>query len=568
MKFDTQARTRFIALGLILVAGLFVVRLFYIQIINGDNYSDEADRQYLRPTSNAFDRGSIFFTTKTGNLVSAATLKVGYLVTINPQLILDATSTYQTLANIFPLEQASFMKDALDKNYHYQEIASRIDQASADKILATKLPGVYIHKQKWRFYPGAKTASHLIGFMAYRGDQYLGRYGLEKSVNDILSRHNDGLKVNFFAEVFADFNSALKNKSFGSEGDIVLTIEPIVQNTLEKELTAFSDKWHPDSVGAIIINPETGAIYAMAALPNFDPNKKQTNIDVLNNPLVEKNYEMGSIFKPLTLAAALDTGAITASTTYNDKGSIILNGRKISNFDHKIRGLTSMQEVLNKSLNLGATFAMQELGHQKFYDYFMDYGFGEKTNIDLPNEAIGLTGNLNSKRELEYANMSFGQGINITPINMTRALATLANGGKLITPHVIKQINYTNLLVKTTPVTAIRQVLKPATSLEISRMLSVVVDTALAGGKFKQEHYSVAAKTGTAQIAKSGGGGYYDDRYLHSFFGYFPASKARFLIFLYAYNPQGAKYASETLTESFINLNHFLTSYYELPPDR
>lgn len=568
MKLDAQARTRLIALGLVLIGALFLVRLFYIQIINGQNYSDQADRQYLRPSANAFDRGSIFFSAKDGTLVSAATLKVGYLVTINPQLIKNASSTYQTLVTLFPLDQTVFMAAALNKADHYQEIASHIDQAAADKIVAAKLPGVYIYKQKWRFYPGGQTASHLIGFMGYRGDQYLGRYGLEKSADDILSRNADGTSVNFFAEVFADFNSALKTKSLGQEGDIVLTIEPVVQNNLEKELATFNDKWHPDSAGAIILNPDTGEVYAMAAIPSFDPNGKQADINVLNNPLVEKDYEMGSIFKPLTIAAALDTGAITASTTYNDKGSIILDGKKISNYDGKARGVIPMQEVLNQSLNLGATFAMQRLGHQNFHDYFIKYGLTEKTGIDLPNEAIPLTVNLNSKRDIEYANMSFGQGIAVTPINIARALATLGNGGKLIVPHVIKQINYTNLLSKTTAPITLRQVLKPATSHEISRMLSVVVDTALAGGKLKQEHYSIAAKTGTAQIANPAGGGYYEDRYLHSFFGYFPAYSPRFLVFLYAYYPKGAKYASETWTPTFINLNHFLTSYYELPPDR
>lgn len=568
MKLDAQARTRLIAFGLIMVGALFLIRLFYIQIINGRAYNEAADRQYLRPSANAFERGSIFFSAKDGTLVSAATLKVGYLVTINPQLVKNASSTYQTLAAIFPLDQESFMAAESDKADHYQEIASHIDQASADKIVAAKLPGVYIYKQKWRFYPGGKSASHVIGFMGYQGDQYLGRYGLEKSANDILARNDDGLKVNFFAEVFSDFDAALKNKSLGQEGDIVLTIEPVVQNTLEKELVAFDDKWHPDSAGGIIINPATGEVYAMAALPNFDPNAKQADINVLNNPLVEKDYEMGSIFKPLTMAAALDTGAVTASTTYNDKGSIILDGKKISNYDFKARGIIPMQEVLNQSLNLGATFAMQRLGHQNFHDYFIKYGLTEKTGIDLPNEATGLSSNLSSKRDVEYANMAFGQGIAVTPINIARALCVLGNGGQLIVPHVIKQINYTNLLNKVTAPIVLRQVLKPATSHEISRMLSVVVDTALAGGKVKQEHYSIAAKTGTAQIANPAGGGYYEDRYLHSFFGYFPAYSPRFLVFLYAYYPKGAKYASETWTPTFINLNHFLTSYYELPPDR
>ena len=176
--------------------------------------------------------------------------------------------------------------------------------------------------------------------------------------------------------------------------------------------------------------------------------------------------------------------------------------------------------------------------------------------------------NLNSPRDIEYATASFGQGISMTPIETVRALSVLANGGKLIVPHIVKRINYTSgLFNNISYINEAKQVLKKETSEEISRMLTVVVDKALANGKVKLPNYSVAAKTGTAQIAKPGGG-YYDDRWLHSFFGYFPSYQPRFLIFLYTVEPQGIDFASQTLTNPFVETVKFLINYYNIVPDR
>ena len=247
---------------------------------------------------------------------------------------------------------------------------------------------------------------------------------------------------------------------------------------------------------------------------------------------------------------------------------IEIDGRRIANYDGVARGRVNMQEVLNQSLNVGAVFVMQKLGAERFRQYFINYGFGDKTGIDLPGEVGGLVKNLESPRAVEYATAAFGQGIAISPISMTRALATLANGGQLVRPHVIKAFKRDQLHASTEVVPAVgRQVLKPETSKEITKMLVEVVDTKLANGAAKQARYSLAAKTGTAQMAKPDGG-YYDDRYLHSFFGYLPASAPRFIIFMYLLKPQGVRYSSETLTAPFVNLVKFLINYYQLPPDR
>jgi cell division protein FtsI (penicillin-binding protein 3)/stage V sporulation protein D (sporulation-specific penicillin-binding protein) len=229
-----------------------------------------------------------------------------------------------------------------------------------------------------------------------------------------------------------------------------------------------------------------------------------------------------------------------------------------------------MQEVLNKSVNTGVAFVVSKMGKENFAKYMIDFGLGNETGIDLPNEAGGRISNLKSPRDIEYATASFGQGIAITPINAVRALSAVANGGTLVHPHIAKKIDYKVGLSKNISYadSENKRVIKKETSEEITRMLVKVVDKALLEGTVKIPNYSVAAKTGTAQIAKPGGGGYYDDRYLHSFFGYFPAYNPRFLIFLLTLEPKGAAYASNTLTAPFMDTVKFLINYYEIPPDR
>ena len=284
--------------------------------------------------------------------------------------------------------------------------------------------------------------------------------------------------------------------------------------------------------------------------------------------MVESSYEMGSIIKPLAMAVGIDEHAVNAKTTYEDTGSVTIDGYTIRNYDGKARGVVDMQQVLSQSLNVGMAFVTRKVGGEKMAERLLALGIAEETGIDMPAESRGLVKNFNNEREVEYITASFGQGIALTPIATIRALATLGNGGRLVTPHIVKEVRYENGEIGVVAPDDFVQVFSPETSEEITRMLVQVVDTALKGGKVKKEGYAIAAKTGTAQIAKKGERGYYDDRYLHSFFGYFPAYNPRFLIFLYHTEPQNVQYASETLTDPFMHLVDFLIHYYEVPPDR
>jgi len=571
MKFSVS-RIRILCLAILLVAILFVSRLFFVQVVQVDHYVGLADRQYLRPSAGVFDRGSILAEKQDGTTFSLAGLKTAYIVALNPEQLattsIELDNLYQKLNQILPLDHDAFMKSATKTSDPYEEIATKIDQTTADKLKQLKIKGIVLVKQKLRFYPLGSTASQTVGLLGYQGDDLAGRYGLERSYDQILSRSEDTTFANFFVELFSGLGKSLTQSEDNNQGDIMTTLEPVTQQLLEKELTKVKDKWQPDSAGGIIIDPKTGEIFALTAWPNFDPNQKQTDLNVLANPLVEKVYEMGSIVKALTMAAGLDAGVVTEKTTYSDEGCITLTKKVVCNYDGKARGVVPMQEVLNQSLNLGATFVQQQLGPERFRNYFTAFGLGEKTGIDLPSESSGLVKNLASSQAVDLANISFGQGIAVTPLAMTRALSALGNGGYLIQPHLVKKINYQNKLARTIEPVVGPAVIKKETSERITRMLVAVVDKKLANGKAKMEHYSIAAKTGTAQIADPTTSKYYPDRYLHSFFGYFPAYEPRFLVFMYLVYPKGAQYSSETLTEPFINLSRFLLNYYQVPPDR
>lgn len=569
MTYSFIFRFRITLFCLILFFLILTAKLFLVQVVHGNTYSESADRQYSTPSGNIYERGTIFFESKNGQLISAATQTTGFKIAIDPSKIIDAENVYEKLSRVIVLDHNDFITKARKINDPYEEIANRLLKEKADAVSLLKISGVNIFKEKWRFYPGGILASHALGLVGYREAELGGRYGLERQYNTELARDNNNPYVNFFAEVFSNINKTLFEHA-AEEGDVVTTIEPEVQNFLEKKLTEVKEKYQVDSIGGIIMNPEDGSIYALGVKPDFNPNDfSKTKTFTFSNPIVESVLEFGSVVKPLVMAGAIDAGVLTADTTYNDKGSVVVEKKEIFNFDKKSRGLgTTMQEVLNQSLNTGMVYVEQRLGREKLRDYLLSYGLKDKTGIDLPNETSGLiSGILKSPREIEYANAAFGQGIAFTPIEMIRALASLSNGGNLVVPHIVKEIKYNNSSkVMSYPVTHAK--ITKETSQEITRMLVEVMDKAIKGGLAKLDHFSVAVKTGTAQVADNINGGYYEDKHTHSFFGYFPAYAPKFIVFLYAVNPKDVLYAATTWTDPFLDITKFLLNYYEVPPDR
>lgn len=561
-------RIRLISVILILVALVMIARLYFVQVVHNDSFRAEAERQNINENTILYDRGEIYFESKDGEKVSAAISRSGFTVAINPSVINDPEKIYDSLSQVIPLDKEEFLTKASKKDDNYEELVKHLNSETAEKIEKLNIYGVNISTDKWRFYPGGNLASQVIGFVAYSGDELAGRYGLERYYEDILKKDPSKAYDNFFAEFFSNVRESLSDRP-EEEGDIITSIEPSAQLFIEGELKNVREKWGSDAAGGIVINPINGEIIAMAWNPSFDPNNfKEGDLSSFSNPLVESVFEMGSIIKPLTMAAGIDSEAVKAESNYYDAGFLVLNGKRISNYDNKGRGTVSMQEVLNQSLNTGAAYVALKMGNEEFSEYMKNFGIDTETGIDLPNETVGLVSNLDSKREIEIATASYGQGVAFTPIATVRALSALANGGTLITPHIVKKIEYRNGLFKKTSFAPGKQVIKKESSEEVTRMLVNVVDTSLRGGTAKITGYSVAAKTGTAQMADEGRAGYVEGKYLHSFFGYFPAYNPKFLVFLFHIYPKNVRYASETLTDPFLNVTKFLINYYQIPPDR
>jgi len=497
-------RVRALTALCILAALIIIGKLYFLQIIHGDEYARRAEAQSVELKNPLLNRGTVYFSAKDGTLITAATLRE-----------LGTSTEHQ------------------------------------------------------RYYPGGSLAAQTIGFVAYNNDhEQKGRYGLERYYEQTLARGGADSYANLFVELFSGLAGV---QTGGGEGDIITTIEPTVEAELERTLAAYDASWHPALSGGIVMDPSNGEIVAMAVRPAFDLNRfnEQADPGIFKNPHNESVYEMGSIMKPLTVAAGLDSGTITEASTYDDTGCITLEQKKICNFDAKARGTIPMQEILSQSLNVGSAYVATKMGPAVFREYFLNrYKLGQESGIDLPGEIRGLVQNLQSPRQVEYATAAFGQGIAITPVETVRALASLGNGGILVTPHLVRAVKYDTGVTRTLSWGDGEQILKPETSTAISRMLTKVVDTTLAGGTLKMERYSIAAKTGTAQIADPVNGGYFADRYLHSFFGYFPSFAPRFIVFLFAVEPTGASFSSQTWATPFGAMVKFLINYYNIPPDR
>lgn len=570
MRRAFRIRLRLLGSGILLLAFFLIIRLYFVQIVHGKEYFLAAEHQYVSSSESLFNRGSIYFTRKDGTLISGATLATGFTIAIDPSHLTKTDEAYELISGLVPtVNKETFYASAAKKSDPYEVVAKQVSDEAGRKISASKIPGIIVERQRWRTYPAGNEAAQSIGLIAYDDDNTIaGRFGLERYYNDTLTKDGEGLFGNFFAELFANLDSIVTDARSARQGDVVTSIEPVVQEKLTQILGEINNQYGSTETGGIIMDPRTGEIIALDVNPSFDPNNfKSENSNYFGNHLVESRYEFGSIFKALTMAGGIDSGAVTPQTTYNDTGCITVNKKTICNYDLKARGVIPMQQILSQSLNVGASFVATKTGHDRFRAYYTKLGLGTETGIDLPSEIPGDIRNLNSPRDIEYDTASYGQGIATTPVQTIRALGALANHGSIVTPHLATSIRLSSGVTKELSWGSPQEVYSPEAVAAVTKMLVEVVDVKLGNGKVKIPEMSVAAKTGTAQIAGPGGK-YYANLYFHSFFGYFPAYEPKFIILLYTREPKNVQYASETLTNPFIELTHFLINYYDIPPDR
>jgi cell division protein FtsI/penicillin-binding protein 2 len=567
MKKNNSWRINFILI-LILACGAAVIgRLFFLQILERKLYEAQALGQQVDFNSIVGPRGQIFCEdsqeTKgvegSGDMKSLAINKDSWSISVNPRDIKDKISFANILSKAIGETPDQVTSDLNNQN-SYVVLKKDISSADLDNIKSLKLKGLSWQNMPERFYPQGQMASQDLGFLGGTG---VGQYGIEGYYDDMLkgkpgiSQEQSGLN-----SIFSNQDQSSLNGS-----DVYLTIDYNIQFQAETLLDQEQKKDDIDSGQIIVMRPDSGRILAMASFPNFDPNQygKEKDLDVFQNAIVQKLFEPGSIMKPFTMAAALNEGKITPDTTYTDTGVVTLGSKSLHNFANEKMGKQTMTQVLESSLNTGAIFAEQQIPHQIFFDYINKFGFTQKTGIDLQGEVYSHNDALKNGHDVEFATASYGQGIELTPIQIARGYCAIANGGRLVKPYIVEKIVNGNDEIDTVPQIS-SPVVSQQTLSKLSTMLISVVDKGF-GGVAKVPGYYLAGKTGTAQIPLQSGGGYEpDNKTVQSFVGYGPVSNPQFLIMVKLDNPKVPKSALSAVP-IFKKLAQYVINYWQIPPD-
>lgn len=522
---------------------LLLVRFASLQVVDEDGriVLKSAASAVSVPSPDSGDRGEIFLKDRFGVLMPFAVNKLLYTVSADPRRIDDPAQTAHALSDIVGIPADIIVEKLSKKDDPYEVIASKVSDDVAEKIKQLKIAGIHLASESARHYPYERSGSHLAGFLGIRGERRIGQYGIEGYYNDALTE--------------------------GGIEKLILSVDPNIQFKIEEELKHVIEKWDAAGGSAIVMEPATGRILGMAHMPEFDPNAyaSEKDISVFSNAAVSSQFELGSVFKPITMAAGLNEKAVRPDTTYDDTGAVAISGYVIRNFDNEAHGVQTMTQVLEQSLNTGVVFVQKKMSKDTLLSYIKNFGFGQKTGIDLQGEAAGNIRNLDIGRDLEFATAAFGQGISVTPMQMIAAIAAIANKGTLMQPHVADTEVYKDgAVIEKNPV-AVRNVIDPETAEALTRMLVSTVENGY--DKAKVNGYFVAGKTGTAQIPDPNGKGYLADATIHTFVGYAPAYHPQFALLLSIDSPKGVRFASSSLAPVFSNVMSYMLTYYEVPPD-
>jgi cell division protein FtsI/penicillin-binding protein 2 len=465
----------------------------------------------------------------------------------------------------------AFLLSDEENTYSENDLERKLERIYyKDSGKLVKIPGLAFNINNFRFYPEPSLASHLLGFVGVNGDNLTGRYGLEEFFEYELSGSPGYLQTEkgSGSTIIVNDREYVKAKK-GS--DLVLTINRSIQHFVCKKLEESIEYHQAEGGTVIIVHPNTGAIIAMCSVPGFDPNdyRNVSDISIFKNPAVSDQFEPGSTFKTITMAAAIEEGKVGPNTTYKDEGQIMISGwpRPLSNSDFSSNGaygVVDMKKVLEKSLNTGAIFAMRQVGSKTFVEYLKKFGFGEKTGIELGSESPGNIRNLlgDRIREIDAATASFGQGIAVTPLQMVMSYQALANNGKLMKPYIVSEIINSDNEIQEIKAKEVSQVVSAKTANTVLAMLVSVVENGHATKAIIPGYY-IGGKTGTAQIPEAGS--YSSDKFIHIFTGIAPIDKPRFVMLVKIDKPQGAKFAEATAVPLWRDIAEFLLNYYNIP---
>lgn len=541
--------------ALLIIVAIFGVRLFYVQIIRYSHYKNAALSDQLKQYEIPANRG-IIKASDNGNLVPIVLNQKLFTAYADPTFVKEPQLVANKASAILG-GSASKLADLLrTKHTRYVVLGKHLSADQSNKLLALKYPGVGTLAQDYRTYPQGDLAAQLLGFV---DDNGVGRYGLEQALNKQLKGTPGQLRaitdIRGVPLAASRDNTELPAKS---GNDLVLTLDLAIQQQVQTALQKAVASTKASGASVVVLDPNTGAVKAMANYPSYDPAKYNQVEDgkLFSNAAVAEPIEVGSIMKTLTTAAALDKGVITPNTTYYDPSFWLVNGFRITNIEEDGgSGTRSVADILNLSLNTGATWELMQLGggsindkaRAAWHDYMVNhYLFGKATGIEQGYEATGFVpsdADNGAGINLTYANTTFGQAMTATPIQMAGALAAAINGGTYYQPHLIDQtIAADGTIIKTAAKVLSRNVVMPKTSQALIPLMQNVVQKHNFAPAFDQTRYIIGGKTGTAQIAKPGGG-YYDDKFNGTYLGFVGGDNPQYVIAVFVDKPTNGGYA-------------------------
>ncbi len=550
MASDLRAvHRRASVVGLAIVAALAGIgfKAARVALDQHEAYAEQANRQQLRSYKLPASRGEVvdrdFMTLAINDRV--------HKVVLNPRFIRGQgrdEDVVAALLTLFPAEDPVYLRDELAKDKAYRQLRMTLSDAQADALAKQGLPGVSLEPASERVYPRGLLAAHVLGRISGQG----GTAGVELGMDEAL-RGRDALSPAYFAAGKKLLVDGVPDPGVARGDTVMLTIDSAIQAMVEEEINTLVQHWNPAGASIIVLDPSNGEILALANRPTFDPNHPVAHADQTTNLAVQAAYEPGSTLKAITVAAALEQGVIREhETLYCEKGRWQYTPRNVIHDAHAAEWLT-VAEVLAASSNICTTKIADRLGKQALHRFVEKFHFGERPAIELPGATPGLLAPPEKWSDIQAANISFGQGMSASPLQVTSAFAALANEGLYHPPTIVRAV----VDASGEPVPRTRppgeRVVRASTARTVMHMLENVVHSKLGTGKNATvDGYRVAGKTSTAQ--KSGKKGYDDSQWYSSFLGALPARAPRVVIMVSVDSPEGAHYGNDVAAPSFARL--------------
>lgn len=533
-----------------------MIQLFNMQVVHHNDFKVAAAREQTKKYEIPATRGLIY-AQQGGGIVPIVLNDKEYIIYADPVYIKQPNKVAGSLAQVLGGQATDYLDHLKKADSRYEVIKKRVSEQDKAKIMKLDYPGIGAQEQVIRTYPNGTMAAQLLGFVDSSGQ---GQYGIEQSLNNKLAGTPGRVKA--VTDVYGvPLAASPDNISQAPKpgNSVVLTIDTAMQKQLESILASGTKNGKAKSSSALILDANSGAVRAMANFPTYNPAQYYTtkNPAVFKNGTVDHAIEVGSIMKTLTTAAALDENVIKPDTTFHDPGSWVVNGFRITDVEQS-RGTQSIGSVLNLSLNTGVTWMLMQMGggeintkaREIWHDYMVNhFRLGSKTGVTQGYESSGFVPSPESNGagiDLTYANTAFGQAMTATPIQMAAALGAAVNGGTYYAPRLVSQIIEPNgETINNNPKVEQRGVVSQKTSQGLISLMQYVIENHNnINPQFDQSKYVVGGKTGTAQVAKPNGGGYYADRYNATYMGFVGGAKPKYIIVVFVYNPDTSGYVS------------------------